>query len=342
MAAKDELKPVYLLSGNDRPKIELALERLRRRFGGAEIVSAADTSGDAATAACNTLDLFAGEGEGRLVIVEDVDGRLNRDGRLVGGWKAADVKAVAAYLEAPAPGAVLALVAEKLGATSPLGKAVAAKGEILLYEVNKRGLPRWVADRFKKRGIAVDADACRALIDLVGDDARELASEVDKIATWSAGEAVTEAEVRRLAAPVAETAAYAITDAWGKRDAGAALAATELVFERAGRTRRDEVARIAASMASHVSRASAASRLADAGVSPRDAASRLGVRTEWQARKLYEHAAEHGAEGVARALVRWAELDHAVKGGSRLAADLELQRALVDVTRRPGPHRDAG
>jgi hypothetical protein len=31
--------------------------------------------------------------------------------------------------------------------------------------------------------------------------------------------------------------------------------------------------------------------------------------------------------------VRLAELDAAAKGGSRLPADLELERALVDVTR---------
>jgi hypothetical protein len=33
------------------------------------------------------------------------------------------------------------------------------------------------------------------------------------------------------------------------------------------------------------------------------------------------------------AAVRLAELDHALKGGSRLSGDLELERALVDVTR---------
>jgi hypothetical protein len=32
--------------------------------------------------------------------------------------------------------------------------------------------------------------------------------------------------------------------------------------------------------------------------------------------------------------VRLAELDHALKGGSRLSADLELERALIEVTQR--------
>ena len=34
------------------------------------------------------------------------------------------------------------------------------------------------------------------------------------------------------------------------------------------------------------------------------------------------------------ALIRLAELDHALKGGSRLAGELELERALVELTER--------
>ena len=34
------------------------------------------------------------------------------------------------------------------------------------------------------------------------------------------------------------------------------------------------------------------------------------------------------------ALIRLAELDHALKGGSRLAGELELERALVEITER--------
>jgi hypothetical protein len=48
--------------------------------------------------------------------------------------------------------------------------------------------------------------------------------------------------------------------------------------------------------------------------------------------KLYGQARNFGVEELGDAIVRIAELDHALKGGSRLAGDLELQRALVDLT----------
>ena len=40
-----------------------------------------------------------------------------------------------------------------------------------------------------------------------------------------------------------------------------------------------------------------------------------------------------GSYELANAIVRLSELDAAAKGGSRLPADLELERTLIDVTR---------
>ena len=106
-------------------------------------------------------------------------------------WKAADVKEVAAYLASPAPSTVLALVAEEIKADSALAKAVAKAGQVLTYDVTKRKLPEWVAEQFARAGAKADADACRALIDIVGDDLDELSTEIDKLATWAAGDTVS-------------------------------------------------------------------------------------------------------------------------------------------------------
>ena len=56
--------------------------------------------------------------------------------------------------------------------------------------------------------------------------------------------------------------------------------------------------------------------------------------------KLFEQAEGFSPEELRDAVVRLAELDGALKGQSRLAADLEVQRALVDLTRTAtGPAR---
>ncbi len=318
----NELKPAYLLTGSDRPKIVRALRRLRERIGddSTEHLNARDATVADVIAACNAMGLFGGD-EGRLVIVEEAE-----------RWKAPDVKEVAAYLASPSPATVLALVAEELKADAPLVKAVAKSGEVLTYDVPKRRLPEWVAEQFGRYGAKADPDACRALVDIVGDNLDELQSEIDKLATWAGGEQVTLRDVEQLAAGRAETAIFSLTDAWGRRDVAAVLASAEAIMERSARPRSAELMRMIASMANHVGRVRRCQRLADQGIRPRDAAGQLKMHP-FAAEKAFAQAANFSAEELGHAIVRLAELDAAAKGGSRLPADLELERALIDVTR---------
>ena len=317
----NELKPVYLLTGSDRPKIARALHRLRERIGddATEHLNARETSGEDAVASCNSLGLFVGEG--RLVIVNEVD-----------RWKAADAKEIAAYLASPAPATVLALVGDEIKADSALGKAVAKAGEVLAYVVQKRRIHDWVAEQFKRIGAKADADACRGLVEIVGEDLDALTMEIDKLATWAAGDTITLSDVERLASPLAETSIFALTDAWGRRDVAAVLSSVESLLERSDRPRSGELVRLVAMLTSHVGKVRRCARLADEGIRPRDAAGRLKMHP-FAAEKAFAQAANFSPEELSDAIVRLAELDAASKGGSRLPADLELERALVDITR---------
>jgi DNA polymerase-3 subunit delta len=314
-----DLKPVYLLIGTDRPKIDTALERLRRHFAteAVETASAHDASGEQAAALCNAGSLF---GAARLVIVTEIE-----------RWKAADAKALEPYLSAPSPSTVLALVAGELRKDAALLKLCAKAGEVLQYDVPKRNLAAWVAERFGQQSARAEQDACAALVALVGDDPQALATEIDKLATWAAGEPIGVREVEALAAAVRETPTFTLTDAWGRRDAAAVLEASETIFEREGRPRRDTAPRLAGALGSHVTRVRACQALAAEGVRPRDAAPRLKLHP-FYAEKLFGQGERFSAEELGDVVVRLAALDLALKGDSRLAPDLELQRALVDAT----------
>ena len=321
----DDLKPAYLIAGGDRPKVDRAVERLRARFeaDAVETLAAADATGDDAVAACNSLGLF-GSGS-RLVLVEGVE-----------AWKAPDAKAVAAYLKSPAPGTTLALVAGELRKDAPIAKAVAGAGEVLIWDVPQRGLQGWVAEQFKLRSTQADAEACRLLLELVGDDLYDLASEVEKIATWSGGDPVTEREIELLVAPRADSPAFVLTDAWGSRDVAAVLRAAERMLERSGDPRSRSIPRVIGSLTSHVARIRACRRLESEGMTAKDAAARLKLHPFF-VQKLYAQARNYSDEELDDATVRLAALDHAVKGGSRLANDLELERALIDLTAAQAP-----
>jgi DNA polymerase III subunit delta len=327
--AAEGLDRVYLITGSDRPKVETAVTRLRGRFAAeaTEIVAAQEVSGAETVALCNAGSLF---GDARLVLVEGVDGRRNADGRLANGWKAADVKAVEEYLASPAPDTVLALVAEEMKKDAPLAKACAKAGSVLAYDIVKKRLDAWIAARFEAAGVRAEPEACAALLQLVGEDLHALAAEVDKLALWAGGEPVGEREVEALVAAVAETPTFALTDAWGARDLPRTLGATEAIFDREGRPRRDVAPRLAAALGNHLAFVRRCGRLAADGVRPRDAASTL-KRHPFYVEKLFAQAARFSDDELGDATVRLARLDHALKGGSRLAPDLELQRALVDL-----------
>jgi DNA polymerase III subunit delta len=330
-------EPVYLLTGSDRPKIESALTRLRRHFvpEAIDVRSALDTPADAAIALCNAGSLF---GDARLVIVEDVDGRREGDGRRKGGWKAADVDLLADYLAQPAPGTVLALVGEDVKKTAALYKLCTKSGAVLDYGVEKRKLQSWIADQFRQRGARAEPEASAALAQLVGDDLHALALEIDKLATWAAGEPIGEREVEELAAAAADAPTFTLTDAWAAREPARALEASETIFERESKPRRDTAARLAAALGGHVSRLTSIQRLAAEGIRPKEAAGKLRLHP-FYAEKLFRQADTFSAEELRDAVVRLAELDGALKGQSKLAPDLEVQRAVIELTRRPGSAR---
>ena len=315
----DELKPAYLLTGSDRPKIERALRRLRERFGedAIERLSAKDATGDDAVAACNAMGLFAAGG--RLVLVDEVE-----------RWKAADAKAVAEYLAAPAPETVLALVGEGLRKDAPLAKAIAKKGDVLVYEVSKRELPRWVGEQFARHGVKTTAEATRALIELVGDNLQELSTEIEKLSIWAGHDQIGQDEVELLVTARADVPPFVLTDAWGRRDVGAVLGACESILERS--TRSGEAYMLVGRLAAHVRRVQSCQNLDLAGVRPREAAGELKMHP-FAAEKAFAQSRNFSVEELREAIVRLADLDLALKGGSRLPSELELQRTLVAITK---------
>ena len=325
----EELKPVYLLAGSDRPKVDRALQRLRGRFAAdaIELHAAAEATGDDIVAAANALGLFA-EG-GRLIVVDGVE-----------AWKADDAKAIAAYLKAPAPDTTLALVADELKKDAPLAKAVASTGELLIWEVAKKSVQPWVAEQFKLHGAKADPEACRALIVLVGDDHYELATEIDKLATWARGEPITATTVEELVAPRAEGRNFALTDAVGARDVAGTLLAAEQLIERTPDPRSRSIPRVASILTSHFARLRQCQALEAEGLSAKDAAGRLRQHP-FYVQKLYAQARNFTPQELRDATVRLAALDHALKGGSRLAGDVELERTLIAIAQPHEPARHA-
>ena len=312
----DDLLPAYLLTGSDRPKIGRALRRLRTRFGdeAVELMSADTVSGEDVAGSLNSLGLF---GAGRLVVVQGVE-----------RWKKADVEALDGYLTDPVDGAVLALVADEPPKDDALGRLVARRGgEVLAYDIPKPKDPSvWVRSEFVRMGAQVTDDAARRLVEIAGDDIAFLEQEVEKLATWAGGEQIGPREVEALAVPVQESPVWALSDSWGSREVGEVLAACEAELEKGV-----EPFLISVRLAAQVGLVRAVQALADGGLGAREIAGRL-KKHEFRVRKALGHAERYSRDELDAAIVRLAELDAALKGASRLSNELELERALVEIT----------
>jgi len=184
----------------------------------------------------------------------------------------------------------------------------------------------WVVRRLADRGVGCSAAVARRLVDLAGDDVGDLAVEVEKLAAYCAnGEArVEDVELLVIAQP--DIKPWDITDAWGRRDAASVISLATADVERP-----EDVGRLIAQLASHVRKVHRAAVILDEGGSQADVARDLNMKP-FPAGKLVGQARSFARDELGRAVVRLADLDLAVKGGSRLDARFELELALAEIT----------
>src|SRR5437763_6708292 len=184
----------------------------------------------------------------------------------------------------------------------------------------------WVVRRFRDAGSSCSPAVARRLVELAGEDVGDLALEADKLIAYCRDEPPQVEDVDRLVTASPDVKPWDITDAWGRRDAAAVIALTTVDVER-----REDVGRVIAQLAAHVRRVHRAAVLVEAGADQAAEARELGLKP-FPAQKLVAQARRFEPAELARAVVRMAELDLAVRGGSRVDSRFELELALADIS----------
>jgi DNA polymerase III delta subunit len=208
--AREPLRPVYAIWGEDRGKVERAVRRLVERVaneGGMppDVFEAAQTPGAEVVAACETLS-FGGT---RLVIVRAAD-----------AWRADDATPLVEYLAAPNEAACLALVADGV-VTPKLKAAVETAGQVLAFgpdaKLKRADRTKWFADHLigeaHRHGAKLPAALARLVVERVGEDAMLLSQEGAKLAAAAGGAPVDRDLIDALVVVNPETKAYEVADA---------------------------------------------------------------------------------------------------------------------------------
>jgi len=315
--ARPPLKPAYLVLGDDLPKVEQALKRLKMRIieqaGSDANIGEFDASADAAAVVVGAANTLAFLGGTRLVLVREVQ-----------AWLKAEKEVVAAYLESPAPDACLALVAEKLAAGDLLRAATAKHGEVLEYPAPKEGqLPQWLIKEARERlGMDLGLQEARLLVQRCGDNQSILLRELEKLQTYADDRRVTADDIHLLGTPTYEASIFDLLDSLALGRGAAAFAAADELL--AGGERMEVLFyRILRNFQS-LGRVAA---MREEGMAQEAIQSELKLKP-YPARKLMEQAALLGTEGVGRRLAILAESDARMKGMGTLPDDVELQLCL--------------
>ncbi len=233
MSRAEPLKPAYWIHGEDRAKVDTAVQRLVARVereGGMppDRFDAGEVPATEVRAACEAMS-FGGT---RLVLVRRAD-----------QWKAADVEPLVDYLADPVPTTCLALVAQ--GAPTPrMLKAVESAGQVLAYgpppekRGNERARAAWFRDfvvaEVAQRGSSISgalADEVVRRAGRAGTDSGHLANEAAKLAVAAGDAPVRPEHVDALVVVDPEARAYLLGDLIV---AGDSRAAQELLADLSG------------------------------------------------------------------------------------------------------------
>ena len=189
-----DLKPAYLVCGDDDAKIDAWRARVRRRAekergpGGLEAFDARQS--DPAEVA-GSLAMLSFDTATRYLLVDDV-----------AAWKAAQLGPLEEAMKDLPPETVLVLIARGK-ASKQLSKAVeSAGGEIREYAAPKPWeLPKWCIGHARELGLQLDGEAAKELVARVGTSQQRLSRELEKIGiALHPSPNVSAADVERLAA----------------------------------------------------------------------------------------------------------------------------------------------
>ena len=306
-----DLKPIYLVSGDDDVKIDAWRARVKGRAedeggqGALEQHDAVAMPPDALAADLAALTFATGT---RYILVEGVE-----------SWKAAQLDPLERALADMPPETVLVMIARGKP-QARLGKAVEkAGGEARDYEApNARQLGKWTIERAAEQNLKIDTEGARTLIQLVGPRQQRLAREVERLALLAYPDGKLDApQIAELAAGEHELQAYELADAIVAGNERHALAVAERLTEQG-----EAPGRLLYAVVRRLREVHRAAELLDAGVSESDAAGRMGM-PPWLAKRMISAAKKAGRQALEDAICAFARLEIDLRGGG-LRADFSL------------------
>lgn len=345
-AAEQKLRPVYLLVGEERHlegKVVQALKVAAIKGGipglNEDQIQAQEADVETALAAARTLPMMA---KRRFVLVrglEHWEGREGSEGKEREKEKTHPLDRLLDYCQAPSPSTLLVLVGGSLDKRRKLVTTARKDGWLVSCEALARAdLPGFIERAARERGNALEPGVADLIAELAGPDLGPVIDALERCCLYAGtGNAVTEDVVAECVVRLRSKTVWELVGAVGKRDPGAALRALSEVYDP-----QDRGLRLLGVLAWSTRQMLRFESALSEGLSPNDAAVRAGA-PPFKARELAEQVKRIARVDLERWLETLAELDYALKGGSKRPAKSVLEHGILKLCRgsdaRPAQRR---
>jgi DNA polymerase-3 subunit delta len=219
------------------------------------------------------------------------------------------------------------LVASKLDKRRRLVKVAQSGGFWVSCDPLSAGaLPRWIEALASERGSRLGAGVADLVAQFVGPELAPVADAVERLCLYAGPREVTEDDVSECLVRIRAATVWQLVDAVGQRDLPGALNALDEVFEPNEGPRL--VGLLAWSTRQLLRFEAASSRGA-----PAEEAARLAGAPPFKARQFREQVKRTTRADLETWLERLAQVDLALKGGSKRPAKAVLEHAIIAVCR---------
>jgi DNA polymerase III subunit delta len=322
-AKRGNVRPVYLLTGEEPYEIERVLSNVREVvLSGAmaafneEKLVAGEVAVDRVLSAAKMVPMMAKQ---RLVVVRTIERWETRSSESpdddADAGRTSPLDRLAEYAASPASTTCLVLIGGKIDGRRKLMNTARKGGFLVMCEPLPRGaLPGFVTREASARGHTISSEVADLLAEIAGP---ELASVVDAIERLSLyvgpGQPITEDAIAACLVRMRQSTVWELVNAVGRRELGPALAALDDVYDA-----RDRGLRLVGLLAWSLRQLIKFDAATRGGASPEEAARRAGA-PPFKARDLASQVRRLGAGELQRWLLLLAETDLELKGSKRPA-----------------------
>jgi len=221
---------------------------------------------------------------------------------------------------------VVVFVDGPLRRDNPLMRQVASHAEVRAFPLLRgQDLTAWIRQRVTSVGATISEQAIRLLIEYVGGDLWATSGEVEKLALYSGGEAISEEAVRLLVGRSREASIFDMVDGVLKGEASAALQVLRRLLQGGA-----DASYVIIMLARQLRLVLLTQELLQRRVTRTELGARLGLTADFAVRRTEQQARQHTSGQMVAMYGRLLDTDLTIKQGE-VADDLALETLVAEL-----------